>query len=361
MKRTLSVEASLTQSAADERLDSFDVAKFVMSIAIVAIHTYLGGYWTTSRLYPWLRLAVPIFFMITSYLFFRKYLVVGPEEKHARLRKFVVRNMQLYLFWLIVFLIPTLLMRDYFKNGLLSGLGWFLNGLFFGSTFIGSWYITAAAIAIVFIALLYDRVPTKVLLGIGAACFIYATLASNYGNFMLPTGRTIAETMGTRWPFGNSYNNFIIAIPWMLAGYLLAKHEDTINTFHDENRLALYSSLAACLILLYLECRFVRSRGLPYKTDSYFMLPLASGLLFVIIKHLRIRTEHAELLRNVSTITYCVHPTFAFHIDLGINALGIQEFGVIKFLLTLGISWLIAWAIIKLEKKPGFGLLRYSH
>ena len=48
------------------RIAIFDIVKFFLSLMVVAIHCELFP----LTLYPWLRLAVPLFFVISSYLFF---------------------------------------------------------------------------------------------------------------------------------------------------------------------------------------------------------------------------------------------------------------------------------------------------
>ncbi len=48
-----------------KEIEILDVAKFIMAIMVVGIHT-LGRY----GIYPLFRIAVPLFFMISSYLFF---------------------------------------------------------------------------------------------------------------------------------------------------------------------------------------------------------------------------------------------------------------------------------------------------
>ena len=48
-----------------ENIEILDVTKFVLAIMVVGIHT-LGKY----GIYPLFRIAVPLFFMISSYLFF---------------------------------------------------------------------------------------------------------------------------------------------------------------------------------------------------------------------------------------------------------------------------------------------------
>ena len=58
--------------------DTFDILKYILSFMIIAIHTG-GGY--ARALYPWLRIAVPLFFMISAYLLFSKYVKQSFENK----------------------------------------------------------------------------------------------------------------------------------------------------------------------------------------------------------------------------------------------------------------------------------------
>ena len=82
----------------------FDYTKFIMAIMVLAIHSAL----LPELLYPWLRLAVPLFFIISSYFFFKKYRSAeSGAERGKVIKKFLIRNLQLYSFWFIVLLIPT--------------------------------------------------------------------------------------------------------------------------------------------------------------------------------------------------------------------------------------------------------------
>lgn len=58
----------ITESTPLQRknMDILDLAKFVMSFFVVAIHSELFP----TILYPWLRVAVPIFFLISGYILF---------------------------------------------------------------------------------------------------------------------------------------------------------------------------------------------------------------------------------------------------------------------------------------------------
>lgn len=91
-----------------QRRDFIDVTKFALSILIVVIH--ISPIESLNPiLRPFLRTAVPLFFLISAYLFFKKYGEAETiEKKIARIERYVKRNLQLYFFWLIVLLIPTL-------------------------------------------------------------------------------------------------------------------------------------------------------------------------------------------------------------------------------------------------------------
>lgn len=83
-----------------KEIEILDAAKFVMAVMVVGIHT-LGRY----GIYPLFRIAVPLFFMISSYLFFSN------TEKRGNLRylkNFCIRNLKLYIFWFVV-LMPVFL------------------------------------------------------------------------------------------------------------------------------------------------------------------------------------------------------------------------------------------------------------
>lgn len=87
--------------------DVLDLTKLVLSIMIVAIHTSLFP----NILYPWLRLAVPLFFIISSFLLFSKVNNVSLTEKDIVVKNYIIRQLKLYLFWFIILLPLTVIIR----------------------------------------------------------------------------------------------------------------------------------------------------------------------------------------------------------------------------------------------------------
>lgn len=162
--------------------DSVDAAKFVLSIFVVAIHVRpFDAYAVYFR--PILRAAVPLFFLTTSYFFFNHHKnLSGLEERVLHIEKYVSRNLRLYLFWMLIFLIPTIRYRQWFSSGILNGFVLWARSFFTGSTFIASWFIMAAVIATVLVAVLSRYLSNRSQLLFSLMSFCVCCLMSNYGN-----------------------------------------------------------------------------------------------------------------------------------------------------------------------------------
>ena len=100
---------------ASKRVDAIDALKFVLSILVVSIHVGpFGEFWMV----PFKRIAVPLFFLITSYYFFSGWAACAcMEESAAKLEKYIKRNLQLYLFWFIALWIPSNEECKWFEGG----------------------------------------------------------------------------------------------------------------------------------------------------------------------------------------------------------------------------------------------------
>ena len=128
----------------------YDVLKITLAILIVVLHTRP----LSNDFQPILRLAVPIFFIMTSFFFFNKIKEFDKKESNIALNKFIRRNLLLYLFWLVLLLPVTLYRHNWFESGIAMGLVRMIRSFFFGSTFAASWFITSSVIAVTLITFL---------------------------------------------------------------------------------------------------------------------------------------------------------------------------------------------------------------
>ena len=127
---------------------SFDVLKFFLSLIVVTIHVNL----TSQILLPWSRIAVPLFFVISSYFLFSKInLTEKYDEQKLILKKYIFRNLKLYAFWFIALLPITLYYRKWFDAEIFVGFFKFVKAVLFQSTFRASWYIMATIIGTIIV------------------------------------------------------------------------------------------------------------------------------------------------------------------------------------------------------------------
>ena len=363
--RSSAAHGASGQTAARE-IGSLDIAKFALSIVIVAIHSGIGGNWETAFIYPWARLAVPIFFIITAFLFFKKYNQADEAGKSARLRKFVKRNAQLYLFWLIVLLIPTLYLRNYFGHGIIRAIVDIVDGVFFGSTFVASWYIAASVIAVVAIVFLSKHMSNRMLLILCAVFYVFACLASNYGNMTLWNGASTADLLEKIAAWGLPslacpYNNFVVALLWVMIGKIIADHEASLERFYRSHAVSTYLLLAISLAVLFLEQYAIRLFDTAYANDCYLALPFSATLIMIILLNVPASIKHGKELRAASIITYCLHATLTRSMFAMSALWGFSAPEGLVFLIAISICWLATFAILKLEKVRFLKFLRYAH
>ena len=334
--------------------DSFDLFKFIVSFIVMVVHTNPFGNSHFHVLHPWCRIAIPVYFMISSFLFFSKYDRLPESEKNTYLWKFVKRDLTLYLFWFIVFLPFTIIYRDYLHKG----IPFFIGSIFLGSTFPASWYLMALAIGIIFVAKL-NRGIGKYIVPVIAFLFFFFCLGQN-------TWRVLANKTAFLPKIYNataiSYTaTFFIAIIWIWVGRLFVKFKDRLLAVSMKTVAAAF---ICSLVLLFFEDKWLYDRGLfTMNNDVYFFSALAGPLLFWIILKLDIHVPHAKTMRVMSTLIYCIHASIAelLKVYVVMPKFGMYEapWATLCFVATAAVTLLLAWLIMKYSNKVK--ILKYAY
>lgn len=268
---------------------------------VLAIHTPLFP----MVLYPWLRIAVPLFFIMSSYFVFTKMRNASPDECKTILRKFVVRNLQLYLCWFLILLPLTLYLQRnvWFSQGFLENTINILQSILFGNTFVASWFIKATIIGVIIVYLLSKKLKcNRLMFFVSLFAFCIVTLASSYTAVI---GETFVGTAINTYVdfFGGMVCSFPAAIFWVYVGKLFAEQKIKIQPLW----LLICLIICSC-IALFLEWKFVISLDGSYNNDSYFMLaPLCIFLFAAIQKINPVYWRYSVLLKRASTIIYVTH------------------------------------------------------
>lgn len=283
------------------RIDSLDCLRLFLSVVIVQIHA-MGS--LNERVFS--RVAVPLFFLISAFLFFRKYDRLPECERSAHLWRAVLRIGRLYLFWFVLLLPVVLFHCGFFDRGIAHGIFKIGAKAFLGSTFPSSWYLGALAVGLVLVA----RSPRRPAVTLAVISFCICVLASNYRN-LFPTDGLFQRVFVVLYP-GTFYLSFPAGLLWIVLGRMMAN-----GKFLGVPRPALHVALALSSALLAMEYCLISHFGLSVDNNDYFLLVPLVCSIFLVVLRMDLRVRLAEQYRKISTMMYCLHGSLLIYVREG--------------------------------------------
>ena len=337
--------------------DSIDLLKFIASIFVVALHAD-AFYDISPTLNVFIcsgiaRLAVPIFFVVSSFFFFSKEVTWQSTKKYCR------RLLTLYIAWFIVSLPKTIF--DRFASSEYSireTVFRFIRSFFFTSTFSGSWFIVSC----IFCALIYYQLEKlqkikRILITviISVAAYSWCVFTSGYGKLLEPLGLSEGYRIYSLL-FGNPYCSIIVGIPYFAVGRYFAKK-------YVPGRVPIKNAILSvvCVSVLLTEAYLTNMYNLAATTDCYVMLLPSVICLFPVFLSWSVKLNCAKTLRVASTIIFFSQFILLYICELSewVLKVTIPCFG--KFAFTVLCGLLLTWIILKLKDKRGFRWLRYFY
>ena len=327
--------------------DILDITKLILCLMVVAIHTELFP----MVLYPWLLLAVPLFFIISSYLLYTKINILPKEDRNNMIKKYILRLVKYYLFWFILLLPATMLARrEWFDNGIVNGILLFIKNLFLGATFKASWYITATIFGTIIVEKLSIKFNSKILIPLFIFAYIICCCTSSY-YFIFNKNKIITIISLIIEP----HFTFLFSLIYIYAGKLIQEKKLKINK--KTNVLLI---ILSC-ILLYIEWFTIYKINGTFNKPGYLFIVPTAILVFNYIKDIKIVVKNSKVLRQFSSFTYPLHCSAA-----GILSFVLKKFidnevlrTTTNFILTISICILAFYIVKKLESK--INVLKYSH
>lgn len=310
-------------------------------------------------LYPFARLAVPVFFILSGFFAFSKFdRIDDPKEKNQALIKTVLRYLKLYAFWFVVLSPITFFIRDYFRDGLLAGLSEILRAFLFTSTFQGSWYLMACVYGILIVFLLSKKLSNGVILAISVPFYIYATLVSKYSLY-IPTVPALQEWVNLlNGPFSTPYGSVMISMIYITLGKMAANGD-----FDGLKKSTCCWAALICTGLLLAE--FILHSGTEMfaaHVDCWLMLAPPALFLFLAFRKWDIHVPHGALFRKISTITYCHHMAVLYILEILFYKLGINDYNrILRFLGALLAAAVVSFIILKFQNVKRLRFLRYAY
>ena len=280
----------------------FDVLKIILAMMVVLIH----GKLFINYVYPWIRIAVPLFFVMSSYFLFSKLNKEKDDVKRKEIVKtFIFRNLKLYLIWFIIFLPVTIINKKYFVDySFINGLLNMIKDIFLSGTFSSSWYIMALVEGVLIIYFSSKKVNNKILFSISLLANIFIIMTCTY-TFLFPNVDFLKFYKAVKiLPF----NTFLVGLLWIMVGKLFAENKNIMKNYNKKINIIL---IVLTGIMFYIEWYFTKVLANDYYRDCYFMLIPFTILLFYYILNIKpFYFKHSLLLRKMSTVIYVSHKSF---------------------------------------------------
>ncbi len=334
---------------------NLDCMKLILSVFVVAIHAELDlGVFT-----PLLRTAVPLFFLTSGYFYFQKLnRCQNAAERRCVLLRFLKRNATLYAVWFVLLSPVTFYVRDWFDEGLGTGLVRFFQSLLFNSTFRASWYISALCLGMLIVHGLSRLLRPGVLVCLTLPVYLFCCLFTNYARLADALPPLTDAYRAYLTVFTSFANSFPAALFWLSLANLF-------STKKPSSKRVLLPAAALGLLLLLAEGALVSSFSLRDQDDCYLALILLCPAVFLLV--LGSKPCRALFLRragDTSTLFYTTHASFiTVFRSLFTHVLPPEHpaFSPLLFCTTLLFCALLCVLIFRLERFRPWNFLRLSH
>lgn len=320
-------------------ISGLDVIKFIMAILIVDIHVKgtlnLPSPILNNIIFPIEGIAVPLFFIISAFLFFKKLRIV--DDKNRTLFLFEKRICTLYLFWIIIWSPIILIQKSYHHYSILKAVELFFKDFFFGYVFDASWFLGALIVGVPIIFVL-SRILKKEILVLIFPLIIY--LYITYQQFLPENWKLIYNWYND---FKNPNLSFPGGLLWISIGYLMS-NESLIKWIKNLNNKMTWS---ISLIL------FVLSIFIPFMN----IFCITSIFISAYTLELPEKPQLYKRLRIYSILFYVIHDCFK---KIPKQLFGLEN-GPILFLITIIFCFLASEIIIRMSSLEGFKWLKYAY
>ena len=324
-------------------ISGLDVMKFVMAILIVDVH--VKGYLLfpipiqNNLIHPIESLTVPTFFVISSFLFFRK--TRDAEHQLRLVLHFAKRLALLYVFWCLLWSPIIFLQKEYFHPMTIWVPLFLLRDFFLGSMFDASWFLGALLVGVPMVWCLSCLFKKDILVII--VPLIASLYLQNLDNF--------PEELCAFYYWYNTFElpqlSFMGGLLWIAVGYLLANKKNIAWMNCVSNKWAW---------IIFLVC---------FVWKSYFpviqLLPNVFCVVALFIAAYTLKVpEHPKLYRRFRTYSilfYVINDCFK---KIPKQLFG-WENGPLLFVVTLAFCFLVSELIMRMKDVKGFGWLRYAY
>lgn len=368
-------QISVPPTSAPKTYYGIDAAKLFMAILVVCIHVvplgvtendgvvFYDGHIHTAAAVNFLishclaRIAVPFFFIASGFLLYRKMSIQAFDG--AVVKKYLKRIIKLYVLWSIIYLPVSFRATIAGSISFADALPGYIRNFFFTGSSSQFWYLTGLVVAVSIVSvMLWAKIKPAHIVVAALILYAFGLLGQSYYGliepFLAESGLIeIIKKIGvvvvtTR---NGLFDGFIFVALGMCFAYF------NINM---RTKRALTMFLIS-MVLLLAEIILTHYTGIARAYDMYIMLVPAAFFCFGLFQSLQLRPRPIYLtMRNMSSMIFYLHLWVRFiivRVYFHFTDPQLTETWA-EFALTLAITIILSYIIIKLSERKGFRWLK---
>lgn len=297
----------------NENFQLWDYLKVLAALSVLVIH--IGPFTPLSEtlnngLTMWARFAVP-FFLITAGFFVEK----GMQKRNesvAYVTQYMKRLFFYYVAWWIVYIPltsygwhgPFIFEKYHGQMLLLKAFTKYFLGFFTGSTFVGSWYISATIIGVFVVFRLFRNLSYRQLIVTGIITVTFVLMVDNLGGLFISNNVWKWYHAGAYLKFASPLTQtFLVAIPLLIIGKFMFLNLTKLQNLKIRTVSVLIGISAVLTIIENYGLNHLGGRNIP--DESIFSIMLATSLILLALnKEIKNIISEPRWLRQYSSFLY---------------------------------------------------------
>ncbi len=319
---------------------AIDIARYVSALLVVCIHVYpfagISETFNTYFIQTLCRLAVPFYFVVSGFFFFRKWDPDEEEANEAHFKRYEWRILKLYLIWSVIYL-PYVIWNYASQGFSFLDVFAYIRDFVMTRSYYHLWFLPALIVGMWIVYMSYTRKGLGFTLKLALALYLAGYLINVYAPLWekLPYVSILygffTKTMGT------ARNGLFFGPIYLALGLLLAR----------TRRLQVRASMLAFLIsfvLLVAEVTLYIRLGIMYDLSCMFLM-LVPATYFLVNGLLAVRMPYRRqytIMRYDSLLIYTSHILF-----VRILFLLLPDANLVVYFATLALSQLFASLVVR--------------
>lgn len=292
---------------------AIDIAKFISALLVICIHTGplldINSEANFVLVQIISRIAVPLFFIISGFLFFQKIDLRrewNDDENIQILKHYLGRLFKIYLLWTILYLPFTWWMMHSGDGVSVEAILRYVRDFFFTGSFYHLWFLPALMLSVFIVYFMVSTLKIRKTIVISLLLYLIGMMGNVYPALLKEVPIINMIWKGYSEIFVTTRNGLFFGMIFISLGAYFAKQHMYLK------QPVIIIGFLVSLAALFVECYAIRSAGFMSDLASMYLslLPCVC-FLFLFLVHVQLEDRKIyKTLRSMSLLIYVSHIMF---------------------------------------------------